>query len=334
MGYSRELIDKIIASYKNKQTLAQIAKDVNLCGTTVSKLLKANGIMPSKRRYSNPKRYPPEKEKEIIEKYRKGATQAALGEEYHTSNTAIRRVLLRNNIIPRSPSKVQRLCKHNPFKKNDEYSDYFLGLLLTDGCIHKRSKADTYEVSLALTSTDDYIIKAFRDWASPKAKVIYVYQRLNGSYMCSISISNSEMVEWLRRKGNFYNKSFKAKIYSPITWNIMRGIFDGDGGFHKRNGDGLDAFVCGLSPVFMKQIQYFLNKEGIYSSIRYAKPDKWHKNGLYYVEICRYDQVIAFGKHLYNNAHIFLKRKYEKWLTFYENKKEKYDLNSGKATAS
>lgn len=33
---------------------------------------------------------------------------------------------------------------------------------------------------------------------------------------------------------------------------------------------------------------------------------------------------------MYSNAHIFLIRKYVKWLTFYENKKDKYTLNSGK----
>ena len=35
---------------------------------------------------------------------------------------------------------------------------------------------------------------------------------------------------------------------------------------------------------------------------------------------------------MYDNAHIYLKRKYDKWLAFYESKKEK-DLNSGKEIA-
>lgn len=33
---------------------------------------------------------------------------------------------------------------------------------------------------------------------------------------------------------------------------------------------------------------------------------------------------------MYSNAHVFINRKYMKWLTFYENKRDKYDLNSGK----
>jgi hypothetical protein len=37
---------------------------------------------------------------------------------------------------------------------------------------------------------------------------------------------------------------------------------------------------------------------------------------------------------MYSNAHIFLKRKYEKWLAFYENKGKNYTLNSGKDSQS
>ena len=80
-------------------------------------------------------------------------SQKDLGIKYNTSNTAIRRVLLRYNVIPRDISKANRYCKHNPFKsykKHDEYSEYFLGLLLTDGCISKGNKLRTAGINLSL----------------------------------------------------------------------------------------------------------------------------------------------------------------------------------------
>lgn len=33
---------------------------------------------------------------------------------------------------------------------------------------------------------------------------------------------------------------------------------------------------------------------------------------------------------MYNNASIYMKRKYDKWLSFYESKSNKQTLNSGK----
>lgn len=270
------------------------------------------------------KRFSKEKEQDIIDKYKRGRNTVEIAEEYNTYNTSIRRVLLRNGIVPRNPQKVQRLCKHNPFKRNDEYSEYFLGLLLTDGCITNKSK-NTYVVNLSLSEKDGYMVENFRDWASPNTKVSKVLQHINNSYMYSVNIANCEMIDWLRLRGNFYRKSYECKIYTPITWNILRGIFDGDGGFRKANKEGLYFFICGKSLVFINQIYYFLSKQGFHPRIN-------TQNGLYYVALYRQDEVQLVGEYLYNNAHIYLNRKYERWLAFYESRKAN-GVNSGKEMA-
>lgn len=326
-----EQIEEIKSLYLSKTTLKVIAKQYNCCETTISKLLKEEGITPTKKGYKSWCSFSKEKELEIIKLYCAGYNQTEIATKFNTFNTSIRRVLLRYNIPIRSGSKINRLCKHNPFKKNDEYSDYFLGLLLTDGTISSR-EGRTDCITLSLSEQDSYIVEQFRDWASPKSKISKIFQKLNSSYMYSASITNKETVEWLRRKGNFYNKSYECKIYCPINWNILRGIFDGDGGFHK-TGNSLQFFICGLSKCFIYQIHSFLQKNGINSKVRFSSPDKWHKNGLYYVEVYKQSDVIKLGLNMYSNAHIFIKRKYERWLTFYESRKDKYSLNSGKEMA-
>lgn len=334
MKFTESELKKMVDLYNEVRSTNIVAKHFNSCSTTISKYLKLQGINVTCAGRKSDKRFSLEKEQEIIRLYKSGKTQKEIATIFNTFNTSIRRVLLRNNIIPRSGSKVSRLCKHNPFKKHDEYSEYFLGLLLTDGCISKDKNANReYSINLSLTETDGYIVEKFRNWASPKAKVGKSLQKLNNSYMYSVSITNREAVEWLRRKGNFYNKSFECKIYCPITWHILRGIFDGDGGFHLTNKEGLNFFICGLSKVFIYQIYNFLIKHDIKAKVRFSGPDKWHKNGLYYVEVHNYADVIKIGKYMYSNAHIFINRKYERWLTFYENKRDKYDLNSGKEKA-
>lgn len=270
------------------------------------------------------KKFSREKEQDIIDRYKRGKNTIEIAKEYNTYNTSIRRVLLRNGIVPRNSQKVQRLCKHNPFKRNDEYSEYFLGLLLTDGCITNKSR-NTYVVNLSLSEKDGYMVEKFRDWASPSAKVSKVLQHINNSYMYSVNIANCEMIDWLRLKGNFYRKSYECKIYTPITWNILRGIFDGDGGYRQQNKDDLNFFICGKSSVFITQIHYFLVKSNFHPIVR-------NQHGLFYVSIYRQNEVLLLGEYLYKNAHIFLKRKYERWLAFYESKKAN-GVNSGKETA-
>lgn len=271
------------------------------------------------------KRFSKEIELDIIDKYKKEKNTVEIAKEYNTYNTSIRRVLLRNRIVPRNSQKVQRFCKYNLFKRNDEYSEYFLGLLLTDGCITHKTKS-TYVVNLSLSEKDGYMVEKFRDWASPKFKVSKVLQHINNSYMYSLNIANDSMIEWLRLRGNFYRKSYECKIYIPITWNLLRGIFDGDGGFRTHNKRGLSFFICGKSEVFINQISYFLKKHGLHPFIG-------NQQGLFYVSIYRQSEIILLGKYLYNSAHIYLNRKYERWLAFYESRKAN-GVNSGKGMAT
>lgn len=265
------------------------------------------------------RRFSPEKESEIIRKYREGMTQKQIADEYGTFNTSIRRVLIRNGIVPKGNDKQQRLCKHNPFKKNDEYSDYFFGMLMTDGNID-----DRHRIRLSLNERDGYIIEELVKWASPKSKISKTHQKLNDSYMWSASITNEEAYEWLVRRGNFTNKSYEAKVYIPINYNILRGVFDGDGGYSNTKNT-LRFFVCGKSYAFIKQIENFLIKEGYRPKITYC-------HGLWYVNLYRFKEVLRLGRQLYKNAHIFCKRKYERWLAFYESRKAN-GVNSGEEKA-
>lgn len=333
---TKEQAEEVLFLYRNKTPIKKLAQKFKCCCTTMSKFLIEHGVSPSKCGYESTRKFSKEKEVEIIHLYKRGLNQKEIATKYNTFNTSIRRVLLRNGIIPRQSGKVARYCKHSPFKsykRHDEYTEYFLGLLLTDGCITKGKQDRVPTINLSLTASDGYIIEKFRDWASPNQKISHIYQKLNGSYMDSVNITNEEAVEWLTRKGNFKNKSYNCKIYCPITWHILRGIFDGDGGWKHANKDGLNFFVCGFSKVFIYQVYNFLTKYSIKAKVRYIEPNKYHKNGLYYVEVHNYADVIKIGQNIYSNASIFLNRKYEKWLTFYENKRDKYTLNSGKEMA-
>lgn len=77
----------------------------------------------------------------------------------------------------------------------------------------------------------------------------------------------------------------------------------------------------------MEQIIQFLESEGFEPHLRVTKKNK---KEFYYVEIYKVQDVINLGKLMYNNASIYMKRKYDKWLSFYESKSNKQTLNSGK----
>ena len=114
-------------------------------------------------------RFSREKEQSIISDYQSGLNTVEIAKKWNTYNTSIRRVLLRYGITPRTGKEVNSRVKENPFKLEDEKSEYFLGLLLTDGCVNHRK--DTNSVCISLGLKDKEMVEKFRDFACPRNKV-------------------------------------------------------------------------------------------------------------------------------------------------------------------
>lgn len=261
------------------------------------------------------------KEQSIISDYLKGLNTVEIAKKWNTYNTSIRRVLLRNNITPRNIKEVLQTVKSNPFKLGDEYSEYFLGLLLTDGNIHHRK--DSNSVSISLSLKDKEMVENFRNFACPKNKVSESYREKFNTITYSTSVRHDGIAEWLEKQGNFCNKSYECDIYIPLTNHILRGIFDGDGYWHPTNkGRTMTWGVCGKSLVFLEKIQKYLIEKGIKSKL--SKRNKPNNTYLYYLEIYRTEDIVKVANLMYNEAHIFLIRKYDKWHLFEETLREKF----------
>lgn len=263
-------------------------------------------------------------EKYIVVEYRKGRTTKDIAMELGTYNTTIRRILKRNNVKLRGVQKVNSSVKHNPFKRNDELSDYFLGLIATDGSISN----DVF--TLSLKESDKYIVEELNDFLKKTTPVSRTYHSTHKyvAYECRFRDKRGLVLDWLRRKCNFINKSYEAKLYVPINYNILRGIIDGNGSIMLKEPDSPLKYtvisICGRSRAFMEQIKFFLNKEG------YKVTERTREDGLITISVCRRLDVLRLGYNLYNNANIFLMRKYLNWSHYYENSRTNNRLNSVK----
>ena len=255
---------------------------------------------------------------EIITQYNNGYSTLYLAKKYNTYNTSIKRLLIRNNIYIRNAHEAANSIKKCPFKDNDEYSDYFLGLLLTDGCItYNKSKTSRYT---SLSSKDKHIIESFRNFVCPKNKVSEYYQKKSHTYIYSTGTRSHLVSDWLESKGNFVNKSYDCDIYIPLNFNILRGIFDGDGYWHLYR-NSLSFGICSKSFIFINKIKDFLNTYGIISYIYIKKKSK--NSFLYYLEVHKTIFILKLIYLLYNKATIYLERKFNIGHSFVETLKNK-----------
>lgn len=260
-------------------------------------------------------RFNKEKELSIIEDYKNGLNTIVIAKKWNTYNTSIRRVLLRYGITPRTIYEVNSKVKECPFKDNDEKSEYFLGLLLTDGCITRRSK---HSATISLALKDKEMVQQFQDFICPQNNISEIVQKKYNTVMYQSSTRSKIVADWLDSKGNFYNKSYDCDIYIPLTPHILRGIFDGDGYCMKRNNDTTFCYgICGKSKKFLLKIQDYLKEHSIDFTIYY-------RHNLYYLESGKTINVLKFYNLIYKEAHIYLIRKYEKGHLFMETLREKF----------
>ena len=245
------------------------------------------------------------KEDYIIKLYNKGKTQQEIARILKTYNTTIRRVLLRNNIKIRSNSEIQSFIDKNPFNNNSK-SDYFLGLLIADGCISNG------KLTLSLHEKDKYILYEFAKFLSNKVRVNRYFHRKHNKFQYYVNTRHKETLKYLESKANFINKSKDAEIYTKINWNIFRGIFDGDGGIlNLQNNTRLRFFICGASLKLINQLKNFLEKEGFNPTITK------NKNNVYYLNLYRNKELLKLYNYLYKDTNcVFIKRKHDKLATY------------------
>lgn len=103
---------------------------------------------------------------------------------------------------------------------------YWLGWLATDGYIsHKETR-----VTLSLSVKDVDVIEKFRDFVSKKLVIKHTIH--HGKFeMVSVSFRNKEITDFLLILGFGENKTFNFIPNFGITWDYIRGVFEGDGYF-------------------------------------------------------------------------------------------------------
>lgn len=274
-----------------------------------------------------------ENEAYIIQEYLDGRTQPSIAEEFRfATNTTIRRILIKHNIPFRDCGEYRRLVKCNIFSNlNDPSVQYWLGYIAADGCIHS---SNVIEIS---TNLDPQHLQKYINWAAYPLKITsYKDKRYNDIYGHRVSFSNSETAEFLISLGLTPKKSLTLDIKFPLTWDFIRGVFDGDGcisEINKRTGPIKRARfqIATGSASFKTQLVQFFEQEGITSKCQIRTSGK---NPLHLINIYRIKDIELIYNKFYSNASYYLERKYKKFGAFIR-ESDKVDItNSGNDSMS
>lgn len=197
---------------------------------------------------------------------------------------------------------------------NSEYKAYFLGLLISDGNVFKKENNSNRQASISITLDlkDEYMLLKFKEILGASTNVGY-----DGRGCGQIAVRSNTMAKDLEKYGVIPQKTahtYLPNINSKYMPHLLRGILDGDGSIqaHKVGNRFLhDISFCGTH----RLMQDISNISAKYLPLKVIPTVYDYKNRkLSEIKFKNYDDCILFGDWIYNNATIYLTRKYEKYL--------------------
>ena len=217
---------------------------------------------------------------------------------------------------------------------DNEHKAYWLGFIWADGymAIRHRNNRTSYEFKLSLKYDDwEHLVK-FNSDLNGKYKVKFYEQQTSfGEYKeARLLITNQHFGKTLSDKyGIIPHRSDCSKIIEAIPEFLMkhfiRGLIDADGSFCKYNivERGYDVNKYRVSIGTNEELLRIIEKHLMYNNIiniserKLYQRHQGHDGEYKTLEISGKEQCLSLLNYIYNDANIYLNRKYKKYLDIY-----------------
>lgn len=250
---------------------------------------------------------------EIIKLYESGLNAVQIGKIYSRTNSAILNLLKRRGIIIRKSKPTIYSFNKSTFDIiNSNEKAYWLGFLLGDCAVTHNS------LRLELSNIDYNHLVKFQNFMQSDNKIT------NTAKNCSMIIINSvDFCAKIAKYGLVPRKTYlnilTPKINKKYLRHFYRGILDADGWIteHKlkrtrsQHEFGFSSYNMNFLIEIKTWFELQLGKKCGYIKERFTNGQR----------VCQYiiggnDNFVKIGKLLYNNANIFLERKFIKYQNF------------------
>ena len=215
------------------------------------------------------------------------------------TDRGVRYILKKMGVQPIRWNNIKNNINLNFFKQWSNEMAYILGLIYTDGCLHKNT--------LSISQKDPEILYKINKIMNSNYKLYK--NKKTGVY--TLNISRKEIVEDLYKLGVTPKKSTTIsfpKIPGQFLSHFIRGIYDGDGWVQDRN---YVANITTASKTFAEGLLQTFKEIGLNS---FVKEGESKNNKIYRVWISGKDDVRNFYKYIYNNTgDLYIKRKKDRF---------------------
>ena len=190
-----------------------------------------------------------------------------------------------------------------------EEKAYWLGFLYADGYV----TSDEDKVGLSISVNDIEHLERFKEFLQTTAPInIYNCSGYNNdNKYCRLIVTSRKMKNDLMNLGVVPHKTTIItfpQLDEKLVPHFIRGYFDGDGSWSfNANRDEYQFKVCGTKEFLEGMLRHIGTETKLYQRYPERNVNNW------YTSIGGRQQVLSIMKYLYDDATIYLERKYKKY---------------------
>lgn len=308
-GYDEDQLNAASILLGNGFSFNKICKIFKVDKSRFALFLENNGIRNKKQNHQRIYDYNSDLCIQIVNDYKNGMHRSEIIKKYSIHDGLMYRILSYHGINLQGSIRKYMFDESYFENINTEHKAYWLGFLYADGYISEiRNK-----IELTLKESDENHIIKFMNDINYNGNIIHKNILIGQKYFNAsrIDLFSQTMTKSLIKAGCVQNKSLILKfpnnniIPNKLQHHFMRGYFDGDGSITtSRQGRDLRFSVLGTYD-FLKQYDSILTLNGANSKI-----PKKEKSKAYHLQYGGNVQVRKIFNFLYDNASIYLERKY------------------------
>ena len=245
-------------------------------------------------------------EKEALRLYKESdLTILEIVQKTGLSKNTISRLVEKCNYSKRGPHRIYNISETIFDDIKTEEQAYWLGFITADGYVNEERNF----LNIKLQVSDYNHLVKFAKFINAPESLIKDDRGGSGQIIKSITVNSKHLVDSLVKLGIRQGKSGKEKpittLSRELTIHYIRGLIDGDGNL--TDGERRKIGLVGSLDI-INFVKNFINDNihQINSKYKYIYP----KGTIYDFSIYSTDVVISVYKTLYENASIYLNRKY------------------------
>lgn len=239
-----------------------------------------------------------------------GTDLKVLAAHFNWDKETLRNLIEEKGWQKKTTNRVNKRIIENFFSVIDtEEKAYFLGLLITDGTVDKRAGRQG-RIRLQLQAKDKNILIKFKEILQIDSNLV-LDQRGNQCY--SVEFSCEQMFQDLKKYGIVPQKTYlttnlPTNIPKHLMKHFLRGMLDGDGciTFDTTQSKDVSINFTSYHESFVKDFQ-----QSVDNLIKKENSNKLFYTSAWHCSWRGYNQVLKILDCLYQDATIYLQRKYD-----------------------